>query len=371
MRDRVVLIGASALVVGLAHRFHDRGALVQVVVEDAHEVERMQSFLMRRGVQISVGLALPERARWVIEAGLEPEAKRQEILTQVLATTSADLILSHGARRVGDWGAGELALVVQGQFHVGPGMHLLDIAGPLDGARFEQVAAVAQVLGVVAVPTQGTDYASSRLWLRMLEASDTLLIEGTTPWEIDEAWRAAGFPLGPYEMEDELGLDQSYVARAQTRRAGRRYIPIADRMVQEGRLGRKVGVGWYRYPGGGGRVIDPLVEDLIVEEAWFAKVVRTPFSPSEIRQRIELALIHEAGACIDQGIVQNATMIDQIAVAGLGYCAELGGILHQADRHSPEEILAALEALRSRDPIVWPRSNWVHEIVAGGGRFVA
>ena len=262
-------------------------------------------------------------------------------------------------------------MVVQGQFHVGPGMHLLDIAGPLDGARFEQVAAVAQVLGVVAVPTQGTDYASSRLWLRMLEASDTLLIEGTTPWEIDEAWRAAGFPLGPYEMEDELGLDQSYVARAQTRRAGRRYIPIADRMVQEGRLGRKVGVGWYRYPGGGGRVIDPLVEDLIVEEAWFAKVVRTPFSPSEIRQRIELALIHEAGACIDQGIVQNATMIDQIAVAGLGYCAELGGILHQADRHSPEEILAALEALRSRDPIVWPRSNWVHEIVAGGGRFVA
>ncbi|MFK5997198.1 MAG: 3-hydroxyacyl-CoA dehydrogenase family protein [Rhodobacterales bacterium] len=72
-------------------------------------------------------------------------------------------------------------------------------------------------------------------------------------------------------------MDIAYTNRQRqnaTRDPARRYIPIADRMVEEGRLGKKSGVGWYRYPGGGGAVIDPLLEDMIIEESYFAKVSR-------------------------------------------------------------------------------------------------
>lgn len=54
--------------------------------------------------------------------------------------------------------------------------------------------------------------------------------------------------------------------------------PILGRMVAEGRIGKVGGVGYYRYPGGGGAVVDPLIEDLILEEAYYAKQVRTQMS---------------------------------------------------------------------------------------------
>lgn len=92
---------------------------------------------------------------------------------------------------------------------------------------------------------------------------EELLFEGSNPWELDEALEAGGMVQGPCAMQDLIGLDVIKAART---------VPflVADRMVAEGRVGRKVGVGWFRYPGGGGAVIDPLVEDLIREEAHFA-----------------------------------------------------------------------------------------------------
>jgi 3-hydroxyacyl-CoA dehydrogenase len=42
-------------------------------------------------------------------------------------------------------------------------------------------------------------------------------------------------------------------------------------MIELGKLGRKTSAGWYRYPGGGGKVEDPIVADLAIEEAHFAE----------------------------------------------------------------------------------------------------
>jgi len=70
-----------------------------------------------------------------------------------------------------------------------------------------------------------------------------------------------GYAMGPYEAQDLSGLDIAHANRqrqAPTRDPNRRYIPIADRMIELGKLGRKTGAGWYRYPGGGGKVEDPI-----------------------------------------------------------------------------------------------------------------
>jgi 3-hydroxyacyl-CoA dehydrogenase len=100
-----------------------------------------------------------------------------------------------------------------------------------------------------------------------LEA-ERLLYHHTNPWELDEALVAAGFAVGPCEAQDLLGLDRVLA------RMPARPVPILPRMVAEGRMGKQGGVGYYRYPGGGGAVIDPLIEDLIREEAWFGGVTR-------------------------------------------------------------------------------------------------
>ncbi|MEA2126066.1 MAG: 3-hydroxybutyryl-CoA dehydrogenase [Solirubrobacteraceae bacterium] len=73
---------------------------------------------------------------------------------------------------------------------------------------------------------------------------------------IDRALRlGAGFPMGPFELMDLVGLDVNHgVAesfRAQSYGEPRyRPSPLAARQVAAGRLGRKTGRGWYAYPDG-------------------------------------------------------------------------------------------------------------------------
>lgn len=105
---------------------------------------------------------------------------------------------------------------------------------------------------------------------------DELLIQHTNPWELDEALKIFGFGVGPCEVMDHAGLIGIH-ARGQAHASS-----ILPRMVTEGRVGKIGGVGFYRYPGGGGAVIDPLIEDLILEEAWFAKVARAPMTDAQL-----------------------------------------------------------------------------------------
>jgi 3-hydroxyacyl-CoA dehydrogenase len=196
----------------------------------------------------------------------------------------------------------------------------------------------------------------TRILTRYLEAADTLMMDGSNPWEIDEAMVDFGMALGPYEAQDLAGLDIAFAMRRRQearRDPARRYIPISDRMVNEGRLGRKVGVGWYRYPGGGGKVIDPLVEDLAREEAWFAGVTQRRIDAPEIVERLVLAMVNEAAALLSEGIAARASDIDLVTVLGHGFPRWRGGLMHHADSLGAAAIVARLSAWAQEDPLVW------------------
>lgn len=116
-----------------------------------------------------------------------------------------------------------------------------------------------------------------------LEA-EQLMFHHTNPWELDEALCAWGYGMGPCEAQDLIGLEKVLA------RQPMRPVPILPRMVAEGRMGKGGGVGFYRYPGGGGAVIDPLIEDLILEEAWFGKVQRLELSEDVLVRRMNTVL---------------------------------------------------------------------------------
>jgi 3-hydroxyacyl-CoA dehydrogenase len=121
---------------------------------------------------------------------------------------------------------------------------------------------------------------AGRLEYTLWRCCDHLLMHHTNPWELDEALMAWGFARGPCEVQDHVGLD---AVRLQL---GDAASPILPRMLAEGRLGKIGGVGFFRYPGGGGAVVDPLIEDLILEEAHFAKVSRVPLSDTQIVSKV-------------------------------------------------------------------------------------
>lgn len=82
--------------------------------------------------------------------------------------------------------------------------------------------------------------------LRMLE-SDVADLD-----PIDAAMRGAGFPMGPFELMDLIGVDVNLAAaRGVWEGLGRpsrlRPSSIQERLVTAGHLGRKTGQGFYRY----------------------------------------------------------------------------------------------------------------------------
>ena len=148
-------------------------------------------------------------------------------------------------------------------------------------------------------------------------AADVLLTYHTNPWELDAALENAGYAMGPCLRQDAEGLEHAY-ARRKSRRADPDvlHVPSVDRAVEEGRLGRSVGWGWYRYPGGGGPVEDPLVEDLLTEEAWLRKMTRSDLDDAQIVHRMDLAIGNAALAVIGQTLASGRD-VDRIASEAL------------------------------------------------------
>jgi 3-hydroxybutyryl-CoA dehydrogenase len=90
---------------------------------------------------------------------------------------------------------------------------------------------------------------------------------------IDAIVRGAGFRMGPFELQDLVGIDTGYEVSLSFHELGFgeprwRPSPLSARMVAAGRHGRKTGRGWYEYPreepedapapaagGGDGRVV--------------------------------------------------------------------------------------------------------------------
>jgi 3-hydroxybutyryl-CoA dehydrogenase len=72
------------------------------------------------------------------------------------------------------------------------------------------------------------------------------------PEVVDRILKAAGFPMGPFELMDLIGLDVNLAASRSVYEGffhAPRYRPhpLHEQMVLAGRLGRKTGRGWYAY----------------------------------------------------------------------------------------------------------------------------
>jgi len=163
--------------------------------------------------------------------------------------------------------------------------------------------------------------------------------EGISPLEIDEKMRMAGFPMGPLELSDMVGIDISAQTFPVIHDAyGERfpYPIIVDRLVKAGRYGIKTGKGFYNK----GKIDDELI-NIIKEIKGELKTTRPSFSA----EQLILRQVNEAIYCLQEGIA-TATDIDRAMVLGSGFPADekgIGGPLHWADERGLDEVLSLLE----------------------------
>ena len=382
--DHVAIIGGGTMGAAIAYAFLNAGAEVVVLEADVDSIARASTNIE---ALISTGLSLGRidettaNARrdqltlttdyqdlcgvdLAIEAVFEDGSVKQSVLQlleaalrpdAVIATNTSYLNVNMLAGALGD-PSRLIGLHFFAPAHI---MKLLEIIkGEMASPKALAMGyAVAKSLGKIPVVAGVCDgFIGNRILARYREAADTMLMDGCTPWDIDEAMVDFGYAMGPYEAQDLSGLDIAYANRRRqddTRDPARRYIPIADHLVTAGRLGRKTGAGWYQYTANGVKDIDPVIEAMIIETATSAAVNRRIFTPTDIQNRLVLAMINEAANILFDGIAATASDVDIVLVHGYGFPRWRGGLLHYADQIGVERLLAMLRMFAAEDPIVW------------------
>ncbi len=117
----------------------------------------------------------------------------------------------------------------------------------------ETARAFAESLGktvVVAPDTPG--FIVNRLLLAFLSEAMQLYELGVSAEDVDKAITLGlNHPMGPFKLADFIGLDTAlYIARSMENQLNAPHFaptPSLEKMVSEGKLGRKSGQGFYRY----------------------------------------------------------------------------------------------------------------------------
>lgn len=313
---RVLITGENAAALSLAARGALSGFQTTLLADDAHGVERSHHFLTRllttqrsdltqasnQNPQIIEPSSLSGTFDVLIDMGHEDQKVEQERRYILLPYLNADTAIAiHSAHAnsspPSQWvDAGRRPQVI---YFPGSPLNTEIVEATKTTQKLPApFQSFFKTLDMQVIETEPTGYfLAHRLTSRLYDTLTMLLIKGAVPDEIDDALRHFGFELGPFERQDLSGLDGPYYGRKKTRLANQKPDHahlVPDRMVQEGRLGKKVGVGWYRYPGGGGAVVDPLLEDMIVEEARFAGILRQTITREDIIAQTTAALVDEA-----------------------------------------------------------------------------
>ena len=315
----------------------------------------------------------------VIEAVFEDLAVKQEVFRKLDAVCRPGCILATNTSYLD---VDAIAAVtarpqdVVGMHFFSPAnvMKLVEVVRPA-AAAYDALAttvALARRLGKIPVLARVCHgFIGNRMLRQYNREVQLCLIEGASPAQIDGAMERWGLAMGPLAVGDLAGLDIGYRARqalsAEARGDPRSYC-IADALVEAGRLGRKSGAGYYRYPDGArDRQIDPAVDEVIRAQAQRHGVSRRVFDDGEIVERLVLALINEGARLLEEGIAQRSGDIDAVYCNGYGFPAFRGGPMYYADQLGIDQVFRSLKHLCERHGAHWKPAPLIESLAQQQG----
>lgn len=158
------------------------------------------------------------------------------------------------------------------------------------------------------------------------------LEEGVPASVIDEVGKRFGMPMGPIELADVVGLDVSLHVGRVLAEAFQRHVPdILVKLVEQKKLGAKSGEGFYVWRDG--------------------KPVRpegSPTIPPDLEDRLILPMLNEAVACLREGVIADADLLDAGAIFATGFAPFRGGPLQYARTRGVSPIRERLGELEKR-----------------------
>jgi 3-hydroxyacyl-CoA dehydrogenase len=395
--DTAAVIGAGTMGGGIAMSFADYGYPVKITDSTKEALERGMARIrstyetsVKRGsltaeemekrlARIEPVLDYDEIADCdvVIEAVFEQIPVKQEVWKKIDAamkpgallfsnTSGIDIdIMARETKRPQD---------VAGTHFFAPAnvMKLFEVVKGSDSAPDVLASAMAlgRKIGKVSALAGNTDgFVANRSRGPFSTEMVIMLEEGALPEQIDKVMIDFGYPLGPFAVSDLSGLDIGYDVRQ--RRAAQypnyRKLPIADRIVEAGRLGQKNGKGWYRYePGDRTPHPDPEVARIIKETAAELGIAQHSFTDDEILKRMLFASVNEACKILDEGKALRASDVDVMWLYGFGFPRYRGGLMFWADTVGVREVYNQIAAWHQRYGERWAPSPLLRRLADAG-----
>ena len=219
--------------------------------------------------------------------------------------------------------------------------------------------ALGRKLGKVAVLSGVCDgFIANRVMHPRMTCAEALTLEGPTPAQIDRAMNDYGFPMGPFQMIDLVGLD--VIGWDRENSAGR---TVQEIMCEMGRWGQKKDGGYYDYDEKRRATPSPTAEQVICDFAAKTGVQQREFSDAEIVERLLYPVVNEGAKVLEEGIALRASDIDVALVTGYGWPVWTGGPMFWADSVGLARIVEKLDAMLGAQAV----SPLLRRLAAEGG----
>jgi 3-hydroxyacyl-CoA dehydrogenase len=255
-------------------------------------------------------------------------------------------------------------------------MRLLEVVrgAATDKTTIATAMQLGRTLGKVAVLSgNAPGFIGNRMLAGYTRQAGEIILQGATPYQVDKVIQQFGMPMGPFQMNDLVGLDLGWRAR---KLAGVKPedVPItarvADKLCELERFGQKTNRGFYIYPEGS-RAGQPDPEVVQIVEATSAElgITRREIADDEVLKRCLYPLINEGARILEGGIALRPCDIDIVYINGYGFPEVTGGPMFWADQQGLDKVLAGIVAFREEYGDFWKPAPLLERLVQEGKRF--
>ena len=253
-----------------------------------------------------------------------------------------------------------------------PQMPLLEIIVTEDTSH--EALATAYEVGLtqgktVIVVNDGPGFYTTRILAIYMNEALLLLEEGADAEAIDAQMKDFGFPMGPYELFDLVGIDvAAKITTVMGDALSDRAIRISDTaatLAEAGLLGQKSNKGFYHYDADD-ESHDKTTQDF--NEAIYRHVggMERTGASNDVQHRMGLMMVNEAVRCLEEGILTDPVDGDLGAVFGLGFPPFRGGPFRYIDQEGASTIVNRLRRLaQTHGPRFQPADLLVQKAEAG------
>lgn len=261
----------------------------------------------------------------IIEAIIEDSQAKQDLFkileerakpNTILATNTSSIALDEIRQKMKN----PERLIGIHFFNPAAKMHLVEVVHDEKTNQIMILNSIAfiRLLDKLPLPVKSAPgFLVNRILMPYLGEALILLQEGISPEVIDDAAVKFGMPMGPIELIDTIGLDIC-LSVAYHLSMKSENLSLLQKMVDEKKLGRKTGLGFYLYK-----------NNKPQKNKSNMMITTIP-----IAERLISSMVTEARMCLEEQIVESSDLLDAGMIFGTGFPPFRGGLLHQSSLKS-------------------------------------